>query len=124
LPTLPAIVTGVIAQSLAAGGTPIAIFEGDQEMGKKATKALTVCLDCGAEIRFRRAPHLGQIVTCTQCDTILEVVSRNPLELDWAFADPLEDDLEGEYEYEDIEDEYDYDDEDSYEYEEYEEWDD
>ena len=95
-------------------------------MGKKATKALAACLDCGAEIRFRRAPHLGQIVTCTQCDTTLEVVSRTPLELDWAFAEPLEDEFDGEYEYEDIEDEYeDYEEEEeTYEYEDYEDWDD
>lgn len=87
-------------------------------MGKRATKALAVCPDCGADIRFRKAPHLEQAVTCPQCDTTLEVVSRTPLELDWAFADPLEDDVDGEYEYEDIEDEDEYydEDEDAYDY--------
>lgn len=93
-------------------------------MGKNGTKALAICPDCSAEIRFRKAPHLGQIVTCTQCDTTLEVVSRKPLELDWAFADPLEDEGGGDFEYEDSdEDEYEYEEyEEEYEYEEYDEW--
>ena len=66
-------------------------------MAKNGTKRLAACPDCGAEIRFRKAAHLGQIVTCYQCDTALEVVSRNPLELDWAFADPLEEEEKADY---------------------------
>lgn len=74
-------------------------------MGKKATKALATCPDCGADIRFRKAPHLGQMVTCTRCETTLEVVSRTPLQLDWAFADPFAEEYDGDYKYEDIDDE-------------------
>ncbi len=74
-------------------------------------KVIGVCPDCNSEIRFRKSPHLGQLVTCHNCQTSLEVVRRDPLELDWAFDDPFEEDDE---EYEDLEewedDEEDFDD--------------
>lgn len=78
-------------------------------------KVIGVCPDCNAEIRFRKAPHLGQLVTCHNCQTSLEVVRRDPLELDWAFDDPFdEDDEDDDYDdfddWEDDEDEDDYDD--------------
>jgi lysine biosynthesis protein LysW len=91
--------------------------EGVMGMGKKGTRALAVCPDCSAEIRFRKTPHLGQIVICSSCNTSLEVVSRNPLELDWAFADALEEDGTGDYEYEEVYDDYG-------EYADYDNWDD
>lgn len=80
-------------------------------------KVISTCPDCNSEIRFRKAPHLGQLVTCHNCQTSLEVVRRNPLELDWAFEDPIDED-EDEYDEWDDEDEYDdWDDE-------YDDWDD
>ena len=87
-------------------------------MAKSSIKSISACPDCNAEIRFRKTPHLGQIVTCHNCQTNLEVVRRNPLELDWAFQDPFDEDDE---DYEDWDDDYDEDDYD--EYDDYDEWD-
>lgn len=78
-------------------------------------KVISTCPDCNSEIRFRKAPHLGQLITCHNCQTSLEVVRRNPLELDWAFEDPFdEDDDEDEYDDWDDDDEYDEWDDDDY----------
>lgn len=78
-------------------------------------KVIGICPDCNSEIRFRKSPHLGQLVTCHNCQTSLEVVRRDPLELDWAFDDPFEEDDDedfDEYDWEDDEEDYedDYDD--------------
>lgn len=82
-------------------------------------KVISTCPDCNAEIRFRKAPHLGQLITCHNCQTSLEVVRRNPLELDWAFEGPFDEDDDEDEEWDD-EDEYDdWDDDD-----EYDDWDD
>lgn len=79
-------------------------------------KVIGVCPDCNAEIRFRKSPHLGQLVTCHNCQTSLEVVRREPLELDWAFQDPFDDDEEyddyDDWDDEDDDDDYDWDEED------------
>ena len=76
-------------------------------------KVIGVCPDCNAEIRFRKAPHLGQLVSCHNCQTSLEVVRRDPLELDWAFDDPFDDDEDDYDDFDDWdEDDEDWDDED------------
>ncbi len=63
-------------------------------MAKLANKRIGYCPDCGSEVRLRKAPHLGQIVNCGSCGTTLEVVSREPLELDWSFEEPLDEEDE------------------------------
>lgn len=47
-------------------------------------KNIAFCPDCGGEIRFKRIPFVGQDITCRQCNTALVVVSKSPIELDWA----------------------------------------
>jgi lysine biosynthesis protein LysW len=47
------------------------------------------CRSCGREIALRREPQLGSRVVCPGCGTKLEVIGLTPLELDWAFDDPL-----------------------------------
>jgi len=51
--------------------------------------AVVVCRSCGREIQFRRAPRLGQRLTCPACGTQLEVIGLSPLEVDWAFDEPI-----------------------------------
>lgn len=80
-------------------------------------KVIGLCPDCNAEIRFRKSPHLGQLITCHNCQTSLEVVRREPLELDWAFDDPFDDEDEDE-------DFDDFDDWDDDEDDDYDDWDD
>lgn len=41
------------------------------------------CVECDSRIFFQEKPELGFIVTCNQCDTRLEVVELDPVELDW-----------------------------------------
>ncbi len=80
------------------------------------------CPQCDERIRFVHLPDIGDIVRCQSCDARLEVVSLNPIELDWPFE--IEEDEEGEdeaefavypdeedvededYEEEDLEDDY------------------
>jgi lysine biosynthesis protein LysW len=58
-------------------------------MPKLANNRIGFCPECGSEIRLRKAPHLGQQVTCPICKSKLEVVNRNPVELDWVEDDSL-----------------------------------
>jgi len=52
-------------------------------------KSDVLCRSCGREIRFRHPPHLGQRFTCPGCSTQLEVIGLTPLEIDWAFDEPI-----------------------------------
>jgi len=55
------------------------------------------CLSCGAEIELKGKIEIGQIVVCDACQAEFEIVSLNPLRIDWLFVDF--DDEEGEEEY-------------------------
>ncbi len=50
------------------------------------SKNIGICPECGAEVRLKKTPYVGQAITCRHCDSVLEVISRFPLELDWAEA--------------------------------------
>lgn len=43
-------------------------------------KNIGYCIECGAELRLKRSPYIGQQVTCRYCDTPLEVYKRSPVE--------------------------------------------
>ncbi len=47
--------------------------------------ARAYCPDCDESISLRN-PKVGQVMDCLHCDTELEVVGLDPLELDWAYA--------------------------------------
>ena len=51
--------------------------------------ASVTCQSCGREMRLRRPPALGLRLVCPGCGTKLEVIGLTPLEVDWAFDDPL-----------------------------------
>ena len=59
--------------------------------GRGNHNQMASCPACGADIYFRKRPRLNQHVTCRQCSSMLEIVEISPLELDWAFEDPLDD---------------------------------
>lgn len=69
-------------------------------MSNQLSPKIAVCPACGADIKFRNAPYVGQVKICPECDTELEVISKAPLELDYASFDDDEDD-----EYDDRDDE-------------------
>ena len=43
----------------------------------------TMCPGCEGEVYIPGKPTLGQRVVCSDCNAELEVISANPLELDW-----------------------------------------
>jgi alpha-aminoadipate carrier protein LysW len=45
------------------------------------------CPQCGNEISVGSQPRIGQPVTCSNCNSELEVVWLDPLELDWPMLD-------------------------------------
>lgn len=49
------------------------------------------CPGCGARIRFQQV-ELGEFVVCEECGDELEVVNLSPIKLDWAYAEPYDDD--------------------------------
>jgi alpha-aminoadipate carrier protein LysW len=51
-------------------------------------KAVTVsCLDCERPFDLTFKPVEGQIITCPFCESELEVINTDPLELDFYFED-------------------------------------
>ena len=58
-------------------------------------KSIGYCPECDAKITLKNHNlRLGQTVVCRGCDTRLEVVELDPLELDWAFDDADDDYLD------------------------------
>ncbi len=52
--------------------------------------AIAFCLDCEYKINLGAHPAEGQKVTCSNCGAELEIISSEPLELDWAYLEPAE----------------------------------
>lgn len=67
------------------------------------------CLNCDEAISVLN-PRIGATVICPECGAEMEVISVNPLELDFPLDEDWEDDeeWEDEDEWEDEEDEEDY----------------
>lgn len=61
----------------------------------------SVCPSCGAQVIVKGTPKIGAHVTCKSCDTEIEVVWLDPLELDFPmdeFEDEVEDELDSSFE--------------------------
>jgi lysine biosynthesis protein LysW len=75
-------------------------------MGTRKHTIFADCPECDAIVRFTKMPKMGYIVACSECDTKLEVIDIDPLELDWAiemdedFDDDDDDDFD-DYKYDD-----------------------
>lgn len=55
---------------------------------KKKNRLKITCLECNSPIKLRAQIRRGQRITCKRCQTILEVVKLDPVELDLAFPSP------------------------------------
>ena len=52
---------------------------------------LTVfCIDCEHAMSLESRPIAGEIITCSNCGTDMEVISVEPTELDWVFLEPVQ----------------------------------
>jgi lysine biosynthesis protein LysW len=48
------------------------------------TSTLTAyCRTCHSRIRFNERPELYDLVTCPECDEVLEIINLSPIRLDW-----------------------------------------
>ena len=57
------------------------------------------CPSCGSEVSIFTKPKVGQRVKCNSCETDLEIVWLEPVELDWAlegYDEEEDDDLDYE----------------------------
>ncbi len=57
--------------------------------------ATAFCPDCDHWIDVGARPKVGQQVVCSNCGAELEIISLEPLELDWVYYEP-----EGEWDFE------------------------
>jgi len=49
----------------------------------------TFCVHCDYRIDLGLRPQEGQRVHCPQCGAYLEIISVQPLELDWVYDSPF-----------------------------------
>jgi lysine biosynthesis protein LysW len=54
------------------------------------------CPACNSNVNLGAKPKMGQRVKCNSCNTELEVVWLDPVELDWPY-DEDDDDFEDDY---------------------------
>lgn len=50
-------------------------------MNMAQSKNIGLCPDCGEEVRFKKLPYVGQLVTCRRCSAQLEVMRKSPIDL-------------------------------------------
>jgi len=62
----------------------------------KTTKIEIECVNCGEQIFLSGKVELGQVVKCVECGTPMEILSLNPVEVDWAYNEPVYADDDGE----------------------------
>jgi lysine biosynthesis protein LysW len=67
-------------------------------MNMAQSKNIGSCPDCGEDVRFKKLPFVGQLMTCRRCSAQLEVVRKSPVVLRLA-----EDAWDDEDEYEEME---------------------
>jgi lysine biosynthesis protein LysW len=59
-----------------------------------------VCPSCGADVSIFTKPKMGQRVKCNSCESDLEVIWLEPVELDWVLEGYDEEEDDDPYEYE------------------------
>lgn len=50
-------------------------------MNMALSKNIGLCPNCGEEVRFKKLPFMGQLMTCRRCSVQLEVVQKMPVVL-------------------------------------------
>jgi len=67
--------------------------------------AFATCPGCDENVRISGRPEIGDAIVCQSCGERLQVVSTEPLELDWEFEDEGDWDDDDDDDYDDEEDE-------------------
>jgi lysine biosynthesis protein LysW len=65
-------------------------------MSGRGNTKITRCPECDGTIVFGTKMKMGEHIECRECGALLEVISLNPLELDYALEDEDWDDWEEE----------------------------
>jgi len=73
-------------------------------MSTGTIKISVFCIDCDQPIKLDARPKVGQLITCAHCGAELEVIDVDPIELDWAYFEPEEEDEDWEGDEEDYDD--------------------
>ena len=60
---------------------------------------LGTCPECEAEVHVDTDADKGDVVTCEECSTDLEIVGLDPVELDIVEEEDLDDDLDEDEDY-------------------------
>jgi transposase-like protein len=50
----------------------------------------SACPECDHEVLIETTPNVGDRLICSSCKTTLTVIRLSPVQLDWAFIDPIE----------------------------------
>jgi lysine biosynthesis protein LysW len=56
-------------------------------MSERGNTKVTQCPECDSTIVLSTKMKLGEHIECPECGEMLEVISLNPLELDYALGD-------------------------------------
>jgi hypothetical protein len=51
-------------------------------------RTLVECLECGEETLVSGELRIGKQVMCLDCGTWMEVISLDPVEVDWIYEEP------------------------------------
>jgi lysine biosynthesis protein LysW len=51
-------------------------------------KATIKCVECRESITLPGKTELGQVVTCPECGTEMEVIALDPAKADWVYNEP------------------------------------
>ena len=55
-------------------------------MSERTSVKMVRCPECDRPIALGKNPKQGQFIECPECSEMLEVISLNPLELDYALG--------------------------------------
>ena len=62
----------------------------------KIPKTAADCVDCGETITLSGRVEVGQIIHCPECGAAMEVVSLDPVEVDWISNELVDEGKEAE----------------------------
>ena len=62
----------------------------------KLREAVIECIDCGCKSVIKGQIELGQELVCPECETWMQIVSLEPIEVDWIYEEPDDDQEEQE----------------------------